>query len=515
MLPYHHINKLGQEDAWSLLKKQIVSSVADGHEIDMLKDIGLQIVEKCDGLPLAIKVMGGLLCQRDRKHHEWEIILNDSIWSLPEMSKELNRAVHLSYEDLPPCIKQCLLYYSLLPQKGQFHDENIIGMWISEGLVHGPSDDLEELGTKYYKELVAKLGEKVHLSNLALLCHNRFGLDGKIKEGDGFSEEEQQKIEKVFAEVCPPSSLDCLTIRGYFGQGLPRWIMSSSLVPLKNLRIFMIEDLACCTELPNGLCQLPYLEFIQVKYAPCIRRVGLEFMQSYHHHSSHPSQAVVMFPKLQEMKLGGMVRWEEWEWEKRVQAFPVLHSLLLQKCKLRRLPPGLAFQARSLKVLSIQHVQGLISIENFASLVELGVLADLDLERITNLPRLQKLTITNCPKLKILVGVPTLQRLMLVDPHMETLPEYMRVIKPTHLELHCSLALLASIAEGQSGPEWHRFSHVDYVKAYAREGDNRRKWYVLYTTEPNNLETNLNRPFMSGGTLSSIEDAQVLVPSSK
>uniref|UniRef100_A0ACD5ZA51 Uncharacterized protein n=1 Tax=Avena sativa TaxID=4498 RepID=A0ACD5ZA51_AVESA len=552
MLPYHHINKLGQEDAWSLLKKQIVSSEADGHEIDMLKDIGLQIVEKCDGLPLAIKVMGGLLCQRDRKHHEWEIILNDSIWSLPEMSKELNRAVHLSYEDLPPCIKQCFLYYSLLPQKGQFHDENIIGMWISEGLVHGPSDDLEELGTKYYKELMvrnliepdknyidpcvctmhdvvrsfgqlvardealaarsgetnfvsklsahkylrlsleskasesdglewsslqsqttlrtlivvghinmkpgdlvvhfpclrtlhtesagvvalaeslhefkhlrylslwksdisslpdnigkmkllqyisiiqsqqsvklpdsivklrqlrylnfnrtsicsiprgfgvlknlrivygfpaledggwcsleelgplsqlvslslrglenvsapssmekAKLGEKVHLTNLSLGCRNRLGLDGQIKEGDGVSEEEQQKIEKVFDELCPPSSLDSLTIEGYFGQGLPRWIMSSSLMPLKNLRIFMIEDLAYCTELPDGLCQLPYLEFIQVKRAPSIRRVGPEFMQSYHHHSSHPSQAVVMFPKLQAMKLGGMVRWEE------------------------------------------------------------------------------------------------------------------------------------------------------------------------------------------------------------
>lgn len=40
--------------------------------IDMLKDIGLQIIEKCDGLPLAIKVMGGLLCQKEKERRDWE-----------------------------------------------------------------------------------------------------------------------------------------------------------------------------------------------------------------------------------------------------------------------------------------------------------------------------------------------------------------------------------------------------------------------------------------------------------
>ncbi|KAF7067553.1 hypothetical protein CFC21_073431 [Triticum aestivum] len=100
-LPYHHVDKLEEEDAWSLLKKQIVSSETNGHEIDMLKDIGLQIIAKCDGLPLTVKVMGGLLCQKDNKRRDWEMVLDDSIWSVYGMPKELNHAVHLSYEDLP------------------------------------------------------------------------------------------------------------------------------------------------------------------------------------------------------------------------------------------------------------------------------------------------------------------------------------------------------------------------------------------------------------------------------
>uniref|UniRef100_A0A453MXE7 NB-ARC domain-containing protein n=1 Tax=Aegilops tauschii subsp. strangulata TaxID=200361 RepID=A0A453MXE7_AEGTS len=214
---------------------------------------------------------------------------------------------------------------------------------------------------------------------------------------------------------------------------------------------------------------------IQIKRAPAIKRVGPEFMQSYHQHSPHPSQMVAAFPRLHKMELIGMVEWEEWEWEEQVQAFPVLQQLLLKHCKLKCLPPGLASQARALNKLSIYYVHSLISLENFPSLVEL----------------------------KVLEGVPALQRLVLSYNDMETIPEYMGGINPRHLELYCSLALLASMAAGQSGHVWEKFSHVEHVKAYAREGDNSRKWYVFYTAKPYSLETNVSHFFMSRGTLTS------------
>ncbi|KAI4979025.1 hypothetical protein ZWY2020_015778 [Hordeum vulgare] len=156
VLPYHHVDKLEDEDAWSLLKKQIISSETDECEIDMLKDIGVHIVGKCDGLPLALKVMGGLLCQKDKKHCEWEMVRDDSIWSISGLPEELNHAVYLSYEDLSSCAKQCFLHYSLLPKTAVFFSNEIIGMWISEGFLHGTLDALEELGSKYYKELILR-----------------------------------------------------------------------------------------------------------------------------------------------------------------------------------------------------------------------------------------------------------------------------------------------------------------------------------------------------------------------
>jgi hypothetical protein len=107
--------------------------------MELLKDIGMEIIEKCDFLPLAVKVMGGLLRQKRTSRRDWKNIRNDSIWSVSQMPEELNYAIYLSYEDLSSSLKPCFLHYSLLPKSGVFSTNEIIGMWISEGFVHGTS----------------------------------------------------------------------------------------------------------------------------------------------------------------------------------------------------------------------------------------------------------------------------------------------------------------------------------------------------------------------------------------
>nr|QDW65440.1 CNL4DS-1-TV2a [Aegilops tauschii subsp. strangulata]QDW65447.1 CNL4DS-1-TV2a [Aegilops tauschii subsp. strangulata] len=77
--PYHHVDKLAPQDAWSLLKKQVVTGEENEPEVDMLEDIGLQIIAKCDGLPLAVKVMGGLLCKKEKTRRDWQDVLNDDM----------------------------------------------------------------------------------------------------------------------------------------------------------------------------------------------------------------------------------------------------------------------------------------------------------------------------------------------------------------------------------------------------------------------------------------------------
>jgi len=154
--PYHHINKLDPEDAWSLLKKKVIGNGNDEDQIELLRDIGMEIITKCDYLPLAVKVMGGLLRQKTARRREWENVLNDSIWSVCQMPEELNYAIYLSYEDMSPNLKPCFLHYSILPKSTMFLASDIVAMWISEGFVHGASRDLEEIGKEYYDELIQR-----------------------------------------------------------------------------------------------------------------------------------------------------------------------------------------------------------------------------------------------------------------------------------------------------------------------------------------------------------------------
>jgi hypothetical protein len=65
--------------------------------------------------------------------------------------------------------------------------------------------------------------------------------------------------------------------------------------------------------------------------------------------------------------------------------------------------------------------------------------------------------------------------------------------------MNCSLAILASMASGNSGSEWYKLSHIQRVEAYADGGD-KKKSYVLYTSEPYSMDTNieLNRQVNHG-----------------
>ncbi|CAO2145731.1 unnamed protein product, partial [Urochloa humidicola] len=353
--------------------------------------------------------------------------------------------------------------------------------------------DLENVSSSSFATK-ARLDEKEHLTYLNLEWTRKHGDDGElVKVQDGISEELQRQIEEVFDELCPPACLENLTIVRYFGQRLPKWMMSKAVVPLRlrSLRYLMIDNLACCIELPNGLCQLPCLEVLQIICAPAIKRVGSEFLQPNHHCNNHP-QVGAMFLRLSTLILSGLVEWEEWEWEEQVKAMPILETLKLEKCKLRHMPAGLAFHARVLKRFGLYDVKNLNSLENIASVVHLDVFRNTNLERISNLPKLQKLVIIECPKLKVLYGIPALQTLKLKDENLETVPSYLQDVNPRHLLLDCSLSLLTCIAAGKSGPEWEKFSHIQQVKAYAHDEGSRNKQYVLYTRDTSCFKTNIS-----------------------
>ncbi len=220
----------------------------------------------------------------------------------------------------------------------------------------GPLTQLQELSLKNLENVPAtslatkaRLGEKSHLSYLRLECSSRLGEDGLVEDKNGVSEEEQRRTEEVLDELTPPLCLENIDIVGYFGQRLLRWMTSRAASAYERLTIVTVEDLACCTQLPDSLCQLPCLNVFQVARAPVIKRVGPEFVTMQP--SSSQRRHGHAFPRLKAMNLLGMVEREEWEWDQQlnnVPAMPALEELMVHNCKLRCLPPGLSSQAMAL-----------------------------------------------------------------------------------------------------------------------------------------------------------------------
>ncbi|XP_066338633.1 putative disease resistance RPP13-like protein 1 [Miscanthus floridulus] len=716
-LHQHRVRPLGNDDAWSLLKKQLQPDQVVA--IDQLKTIGMEILENCDGLPLAIKVIGGLLSTRYPSEHEWKAVLNMPAWSLTGLPLELDNRLYLSYEDLSPQLKQCFLYCSMFPKGVEIIQAVVTEMWISEGLIQPPDKrrstrsheyGLEDIATEYYRELIMRnliepmegysltgyrctmhdvvrsfaeymvreesvvmvgqeqattsgggmlvrrlsIGQTVsvvewavlqrheslrtlivnsrvnfhpgdsvgsfsglrvlyilsadcdtlvpslsmlkHLRYLHLedtdisrlpddihkmkfllyislghckrLCHlpgsiiklvhlrsldiqgsnvsvipkgfgeltnlrslygfpvyvdmdasnswcslqeleplsqfrnlTLYGLekvqDSRMAEkamisskrhlgylelqysasghtiGTGGAEAEQQQQQKVAEEVleklCPPTCLENLTLKGgYVGRQLPDWMCAPASAEFKSIRYLKLENLPCCTQLPDGLCCLTSLELLIIRDAPAIKRIGPQFQASSSVAARGSTASTsAPFPKLRQLFLNGLREWEEWEWNdceehmdvETAIAMPCLERLQIKNCKLSCVPPGLASTKRhTLRELNLYQLSNLTHVENFPSVVELDVFDCPKLKRISGLSRLQKIRIVRCTKLEVLEGVTALDSLVL-HTTMETLPEYLRAVNPRYLKLECNKKLYESSSSPGSS-EWDKISHI-------------------------------------------------------
>ncbi|RDY02187.1 putative disease resistance RPP13-like protein 1, partial [Mucuna pruriens] len=151
----HHLEQLQKDDCWELFAKQ---AFEDGNpqRNPEFNEIGEQIVEKCKGLPLALKTMGSLLYNKSSVS-DWEIVLKSQIWELED--SDILPALALSYCHLPSHLKKCFAYCALFPKGYEFEKESLIHLWMAENfLQYGQQSNksLEEVGEQYFNDLLSR-----------------------------------------------------------------------------------------------------------------------------------------------------------------------------------------------------------------------------------------------------------------------------------------------------------------------------------------------------------------------
>ncbi|CAN1245923.1 Putative disease resistance protein RGA1 [Linum grandiflorum] len=113
-------------------------------------------VGKCDGSPLAAKVLGGVM-QGKKSKNEWVRLLKSEMWNLKEVREEIFGPLALSYYDLTPELRQCFQFCAVFPKDYEMDKDQLIKLWISQGFVGASgNEEAEDIGEEYFEILAAR-----------------------------------------------------------------------------------------------------------------------------------------------------------------------------------------------------------------------------------------------------------------------------------------------------------------------------------------------------------------------
>ncbi|MBA0558058.1 hypothetical protein Golob_015095 [Gossypium lobatum] len=206
----HRILPLRDNDAWEFFCKKAFPNEL-GRCLSHLDSLARNLVEKCEGLPLAIATLGGMKSSK-KSIAEWKRVRDNLAWELSNNpSLELMRTILLhSYHNPPFQLKHCSLYCSLLPEDYEIRRNRISRLWLAGVL----EMDFALSKSKEESFLAACDGEKGEEQRGNHRCSIQVK-DKEIKTGNGTSQL-RSLIIFVVDETCKfnelPSGLKLLRV---------------------------------------------------------------------------------------------------------------------------------------------------------------------------------------------------------------------------------------------------------------------------------------------------------------
>ncbi|XP_031120341.1 probable disease resistance protein At4g27220 [Ipomoea triloba] len=130
------MGSLHPEEAWKLFRETVEEEVVDD---DHIKPMAEAIVEECDGLPLALIIVGSSL-RKKREIRLWECALHALQKSEPSRIRGVEEKVYKplkwSYDSLQgQQLKSCFLFFCLFPEDFEIDTYKLVQYWVAEGLI--------------------------------------------------------------------------------------------------------------------------------------------------------------------------------------------------------------------------------------------------------------------------------------------------------------------------------------------------------------------------------------------
>ncbi|KAM4072837.1 hypothetical protein ACB094_11G169900 [Castanea mollissima] len=357
-----------------------------------LEEFGQKIVNRCKGVPLAAKVLGGLL-RTARKRNEWEHVLNSKILDIPEENSKIFSVLKLSYNYLPSRLKRCFAYCSLFPKDDEFEERDLVLLWMAEGLVQETKGEkpMEDLGGDYFCDLLNRSFFQQSSSNKSLfVMHDLMNDLAKWAAGDlccrledqsgGSKQSEISTKVRHFSYIahsndCIPKFDDDVHLRTFLSLPLYKWYGSTNF----DVKYYLLPQLRCLRVLSlsgNDISELPSLigDLKHLKYLN-LSDTGIK---------SLPESTSSLY-NLQTLILKGCSSLTKLP-EKIENLVNLRHLNISNANSIREMPAGIA-KLKSLRTLCLKNMH------EWQDWIPCRVEGE-------EFPCLRELSISNCPKLK-------------------------------------------------------------------------------------------------------------------
>ncbi|KAB2594705.1 disease resistance protein RGA4 [Pyrus ussuriensis x Pyrus communis] len=241
---------LNEEQSWSLFKEM---AFKDGKEPEnsTIKAIGKEVARKCQGVPLAIRTVCGMLCT---KHHESEW-LNFKDKKLSKISQEENDilpTLKLSYDVLPSHLKHCFAYCNLFPLDYEIYVPRVIQLWVAQGLITPSNENecLEDVAYEYFMDLLRRSffqDEEKDASGIIKSCKMHDLMNELAILVSGSRSAIVDPNQKNFSEKLCHLSFN-------FHVDLSNWKLPTSLLKANKIRTFLFPRQEFSTAVEESLC---------------------------------------------------------------------------------------------------------------------------------------------------------------------------------------------------------------------------------------------------------------------
>ncbi|QHO40110.1 Putative disease resistance protein [Arachis hypogaea] len=346
--PTHHLQPLPKDENWSLFTHYAFGP--NKEQPAKLVEIGKEIVRRCVGNPLASKVVGSLL-RNKREEKEWLNVLESKFWDIDAVMG----ALRISYFHLKPSSRQCFCFCALYPEDFQISKEQLIHLWMANGLIKSKGHlEVEDVGNQQWEELLQR-------SFFQEVSTDKFG-NTTFKIHDLFLDLAHSIVGEEYKAYDDSASLTNLSRRvhhvSYFG--LPE-LNQHTLKNIESLRTFIDLDPA----ISNLLDGFPALVLRKVQLCNSLRALRtrsselsalkslthLRYLNIYNSYITKLPKCVSRLQKLQILKL------EQCHFltclSKHILKLKDLRHLLIEGCRsLVEMPPKMG-ELKQLKTLNI------------------------------------------------------------------------------------------------------------------------------------------------------------------